>query len=825
MASTDKVLSTIGALNTLIENFPMSLLDLFKGKTYTSVFEFIIDVLYACGVNVNEIITHLLNKIYSIIPNIEGGLEDFKETIANADFTQVQQSEFLMALEDGIKDILMTLLSSMYGCSAIPVLPNKVMDYPNPDSFNRNINTNLWSEKYYPATFDIPIKLIDPMGILEISPTTTEGRAYYEVNGRDVVYKKKTIINNNNVLAFNYENIINCDIFLTTEDKDDKIYIYFNTSEELPEDITISMGYINTMGGHLLKWDTDIKISDKKSSNGFIINKNGKNTLLTIEWIKINNKLGSCNLKTGIRCHLSNQRSKDVIKKYNIFNSVIWGDKEDTNIVYKSINSSKSYEYEIVEDASTEEYKLAQRRNHCPPEATETDPDLIVVYEGINPNMLYQTFDMNAFIWYTLVKSSRTNQTSINHTMWDSRLPSIKKGIKRDWISWYSSKQTPFDEFKYIKNGKEIPITKESALFPIIQLKKSPYNLYALDVSIPSQRYFKPTYRERVLSGEEEIKINPALVFNASIYRFNKEYLDSIQILRPKLMLTGFVEYMLGFALNTVNSINVNPTKKIIENKLSIAIKNIIEADDMNVEDCYTTFSNEEFDTMLNDMLLSRYNATYYGGEENKIKQHNLDYYLNIIDSFNTSTTREESVEKITRLIDEVIASPGSEGSIEYGINIGMDNNLLQKLLWAITMPIAQSLFTPQVMLLIVINMSLTGVVKINDFSGNDLGLIMNLLMNKILGLLKSIVKFIKDLISKLLIDLLLTHLNPLLRKYISAVMIERLEDWLKILTAALEYLPNFKFKSNKMGGIDEVAYADIINTGTTTSPESSSKC
>ena len=56
MSSTAKVLGTIGALNTLIENFPMSILDLFKGKTYTSVFEFIIDVLYACGVPTNEII-------------------------------------------------------------------------------------------------------------------------------------------------------------------------------------------------------------------------------------------------------------------------------------------------------------------------------------------------------------------------------------------------------------------------------------------------------------------------------------------------------------------------------------------------------------------------------------------------------------------------------------------------------------------------------------------------------------------------------------------------------------------------------------------------
>ena len=105
MASTDKVLSTIGALNTLIENFPMNILDLFKTKTYTSVFEFIIDVLYALGVNVDEIISYLINEIFSIMPNIEEGLEAFQTKLTNKDFTNIEQSEFLEKLEEGLKKL------------------------------------------------------------------------------------------------------------------------------------------------------------------------------------------------------------------------------------------------------------------------------------------------------------------------------------------------------------------------------------------------------------------------------------------------------------------------------------------------------------------------------------------------------------------------------------------------------------------------------------------------------------------------------------------------------------------------------------------------
>ena len=78
MSSTSQVLGTIGALNTLIENFPMSIFDLSRGKTYTSAFEFLMDVLYACGVNTNDIISFFIRKKYSINMNIEGGLEEKK---------------------------------------------------------------------------------------------------------------------------------------------------------------------------------------------------------------------------------------------------------------------------------------------------------------------------------------------------------------------------------------------------------------------------------------------------------------------------------------------------------------------------------------------------------------------------------------------------------------------------------------------------------------------------------------------------------------------------------------------------------------------------
>ena len=226
-------------------------------------------------------------------------------------------------------------------------------------------------------------------------------------------------------------------------------------------------------------------------------------------------------------------------------------------------------------------------------------------------------------------------------------------------------------------------------------------------------------------------------------------------------------------------------------------------------------------------MLLSRYSATYYGGESNPVRQHDVNEYLGMIDAINTATTTEGTVTQITRLITQVTTDPGSEASIEYGIQVSTDGNLLQKLLWAIAMPIMQAIFTPQVMLIIIINFELMGITKMKDFLNNDYGKILNLLLNKILSLAKSVVLFIKDKIVELLLRLFYEVVMPLLIKYEIILILEKLNYWLAILQAAIACLPTFRLQRTRIiASIADVNYADIVDTSEQTAlPESSSSC
>ena len=162
---------------------------------------------------------------------------------------------------------------------------------------------------------------------------------------------------------------------------------------------------------------------------------------------------------------------------------------------------------------------------------------------------------------------------------------------------WYNSKKTNKDEFlnvfKIGDDGKNTRITKNDNLYPILQLKKTPNNLYGLTISFPSQKYYKPNFRNRFIQKNGEVT-GKIFSFNSTIYKFNWDYLESIQILKPRLLLANFINYLVGGIMNEVTNAEFNITKEIIKNKVSTATKKIIEADDGEIEDCYSSFEKVE---------------------------------------------------------------------------------------------------------------------------------------------------------------------------------------------------------------------------------------
>lgn len=866
MNQTDRIISNIGAIKTLLENFPMGFFER-DGKTYDSAFDFLMEIIRNCGFNDQYILTYLIGQIYGFEGQegytINGLYENIKRKTIN-----IEQNKFLSGLEVSIKYILMGLLSSIYTCSALPILPNKVFDYDGLSDFmspevagitvRNNTNDRVYKLK-------IPMGTIDMMGMLSISPATSNGSLYYMVDGYDVYYQKVNAVSSYTVTEMQTihpgETYREKDYKFTDSYQINMVYevsdqrggmISFkiakdNSPIEAPFDIEIGVSYVRggsdaasleTLTIHSGRTYTE----NASQQNAFIylnaIDNDGR--ISSIQRITLNGNV--CGFEVGNRdgekqwVYL-NKNTQGVSRWESetgmyINESLFGQDRIDEMTMVEFIATDEiTTEVEVQKETPYLTYRAMETDKEKPKKVTrytyvphyslvtEESPEYIVCYEGVVPSMLYKTNDMNAFIWYCLNRGNIVNQAEENHLMWDSRLSAAKNGVNRtneEWNKWYNSKDAEGSEFEYNSDANS------EILYPIIQIEK--YDYSNILVRIPAQRYFLPKKREMIYS---EGAIPPKRhYFNASVYRFDWEYLKNIQLLNPKLLLVRFIEHLLGFSVNAVQNTKLNITRKKIDLVLSKAIKNIIMANDMEVEDCWKSFSNEDFNDLLNEMIYAKYTSTEYNGEVVKARAHDVNDYIAQLNGINESAKSEGTVTKITKLVNDIVVNPGTEpGYGEWEYKWAFDSKMLEKLIYAVVMPIVESIFTPQVMLLMMINFQLFGIVNVEDALGEDYTKIMSLLINKILGLVKSIVLFIKDKIIEMLLELFNRIVMPMLVNYALMVYLEKITDWLVILMDALKCLPLLIGWPNikPIGYIDEVDYADIVDEQNI--PEHDSSC
>lgn len=797
-----KVLGTIGAMRTLVENFPMSILDLMHGPTYTSVFDFMIDVLKACNISPKNIMEYVIKEVFGINIEIPGGIDGIRNAIINADIDE--QSEFLRALEEAIKGVMMALLTAIFSCSAIPVLPNKYMDTGKNDGWFLPYRQKCATAHNGKGMY-IPASVLDFFGYFRVNPFSKEGKLYYSVEGGDKYYRK---IERTEFVQFDadtitvpkYSKFIRLCIgfgsghadYMASRNQDEQDEIQFFLSSALKDDFHITVKY-KDFDGTTKSHDVVIKAGYKDSEIFFLSPTDWNGRSQQIEAITLERTLGGIEYDEDTYIYLDKSASDDVVKFWmstgnNSFDNIVWGTQSDETKVI-TISEAKTDEYTIYEYVETTEPPEAVRMNYIPSNPDESSPEYIVSYNGLDPNSLYKTEDMNAFLWYVMNRSNDIPQYEHNKNMWDSRLYAKKFGAEREtpqeWNNWYNSKSDETKEFA----------ETDPQLYPLLQFTRQSGNLY---IKFPAQRYFKPTATSSA---------NAKYKMNASIYRFNWEYLQSIKILKPKVILLGMFDGLLDGLLSLGLGIN----RKETMDKLSTAIKKYIEADDAEIEDCYFTFSNEEFDAMLEDMLLSKYNATRNGGEAKRAVTHDINDYLSQLDTVNFSSSIAGDTTKITKVITQVSAEASEAGTVEWFLDWGENEGIWKKLIWAIALPIIEALFTPQVILLFLINFDIMGIISLDDLFSTDQSVIVKLITNKFFAMLRSIIRLIKDKLVELLWKLFVREILPVILKYKLLKIREQMEDWIILLSSIVYCLPRFQFQK-ALTQIDDVRYADITD-------------
>lgn len=399
----------------------------------------------------------------------------------------------------------------------------------------------------------------------------------------------------------------------------------------------------------------------------------------------------------------------------------------------------------------------------CP--TTESGKNFYCVESSLTPTTTYQSYDLNVFLWYVLNFGNTINDNEREKMIWDNRIEIKENDLEDD------------EKFNILHFNCSRFLGKKE-----------------LNILFDGERYDK---------------------LSSTIYRFNQDYLNSVKLFSPKLILTHIVETLMNKPLEFSLDIHYSFNAQLIEAQVSQIIKNIIDEEEQAATDCYFSFSNEDYDNLMEETELRKYKAVKTNGDAKPAATVDVKDILKQLDEVNSAATSHERVATITKFLYDLAATPAKDASIEYqqSLDCSVNKQWLYDIISSIVMPIAKSLFSPKVLMVFVVNFSLLGLIDLNEFKSSS-NKLMDLIYTKLIATIKSVITFVKDLIIQYFCQIIADKLKELIETGVLLMVQEKLLYWTKLLTAAMACLPdvNLAFnRQNVLTAIDDVNYADIV--------------
>lgn len=275
-----------------------------------------------------------------------------------------------------------------------------------------------------------------------------------------------------------------------------------------------------------------------------------------------------------------------------------------------------------------------------------------------------------------------------------------------------------------------------------------------------------------------------------TIYEFNYDLIMGMKLFDARSIVSALFDTLQNASLGL--SVGLEERHQESTDTIKEIIKNIINTDDSTINDCYHTFSNDRYNMLLSNTANKRLNRTDKFYDAKQI----------LYASLSGDTVNEEEVLHRAITQAKVTVTEGSDGSDEYGIA----NNFMFSLLNNLITAIVQSLLSPKLLMVIVVNQSMMGGGKWEKFNFSNL---FKALQDIIVG----IVKEVKDLIIDKLWKLVATRLDPLITITSDEIVKEQLDSYADVLREIMKYAPyifHFIGGQRQDTKIDDVDYADI---------------
>ena len=267
------------------------------------------------------------------------------------------------------------------------------------------------------------------------------------------------------------------------------------------------------------------------------------------------------------------------------------------------------------------------------------------------------SLDFNAFLWYVINKSN-------GRVIWDNRLKRSKKSTQ----SLSDDDTRPIITIEYIERSSGLKNSDWSQGYLQVPYNNIIHVMLGDTTKKPSlpgdlvpDNYKKNYYRKRTL------------------IQFNYDYVSSIKLFDSKVVAAQLLDKLTN-ALSIDMSLTFN--QQLIKYEVSEIVKSVVETDDSEVSDCFFTFSNEKYNSMLEKAELVHAGLFSINGEQNNSITINPEDILNSLNGISEAASLEEQKTIIEGALTEISKTLSTtyedeKNNLNFNVQMNFIDNIL----------------------------------------------------------------------------------------------------------------------------------------------------
>lgn len=282
--------------------------------------------------------------------------------------------------------------------------------------------------------------------------------------------------------------------------------------------------------------------------------------------------------------------------------------------------------------------------------------------------------------------------------------------------------------------------------------------------------------------------------YRSTLLQFNIDYIWSVKLYDAKVITSQLIDALFGiFKVD----LNLDYKRRFIQDEVRRMVVQINQNDTTVVNDCFFTFTNEDYNAMLEKAELNRANLFTIGDDPIPLTI-DKDEILNMLNEVSASAFEDgdsKQIEELFSFLGEGISY--GDKTQEDSVNISAYFNVIEQLLTNLAYVITSTIISPKIYLLIMVNL---------EIMGQDTNFQLSEFIARFKKLISDLIRMIRDMLISFILKELQSILGYIATQAARIIGLEQMQYYRDLL---LKIFACFKGKTVDWT-MDYVNYADI---------------